>query len=363
MPSTEIAKSELPVGRSSSEVLNALRAEIDSGKYSPGQFLPTERQLATQYAVAQNTVRRALKALAAERLVVAEARQGYRVLAKVNNPDRGCPLVFVNHSSSSTGNWMDVHAELHSQLKHAADARGWPLLAMVAGQLRPEEIVERLGLSRAFAAAVSVKDEAIVRAIQRTGVPVLMLDERIEGLAGVDSIMQDGHQGGRLAAQYLLGKGCRKIVWLGQVDENMHTLTRFGGASATLALAGRPLTRDQIQAAAVGEELAAARKLLTRKDRPDGIIALWLGQVLAVAKAADELGLKQGVDFHVVGWCREDNYERDFLPAFKGAPPPPAVVWSASTMARVAVARLAERRDNPDLPALQVCVPVRLRLD
>src|SRR5262245_28534352 len=140
MTITDIAQNQMPTGRSSNEVLTLLRQDVASGKFLPGQFLPTERQLAAQYAVAQNTVRRALKILQEERLVEAEARQGYRVLARVNDPQRGCPMAFINWSSSPANHWKDIHAELHSELKHAADSRGWPLLAMAAGQLSTREI-------------------------------------------------------------------------------------------------------------------------------------------------------------------------------------------------------------------------------
>lgn len=346
-------------GRSSNEVLLALRKAVVEGEFTPGEFLPPERQLATRFSVAQNTVRRALKGLEVERLVVAEARQGYRVLSKANDPQAGCPIAFINWNAEPSATWTDIHAELLTELKLAADRRGWSLLAMSAGQLKPAEILERLKTSRVCAVALSVKDEALVQAIKSTGLPMLMLDEWIEG-SGVDSIMQDGHQGGLLAAKHLLAQGCRRIAWLGALDKNTHSLTRFGGAAAGLAESGRYLAKDLVQVSPPGEELACARKLLSGDKRPDGVIALWLGQIKAVCQAASELNLKIGTDVKVVGWSREDNYERDYLALFAGAKAPPAIVWSVSAMAQAAIARLAERRDNLNLPPLHVRIPVRL---
>lgn len=48
---------------------NALRAQIRSGKYPPGNRLPTEFELATHYGVSRQTVRHAFGELVAESLV------------------------------------------------------------------------------------------------------------------------------------------------------------------------------------------------------------------------------------------------------------------------------------------------------
>jgi GntR family transcriptional regulator len=53
---------------------NLLREKINSGKFAPGDRLPTESELIEQYQVSRITVRQALGALAAEGLI--ERRQG-----------------------------------------------------------------------------------------------------------------------------------------------------------------------------------------------------------------------------------------------------------------------------------------------
>lgn len=353
---------EAGTGRTSTEVFAALRLELLGGQYLPGGFLPPERHLAARHAVAQNTVRRALKALEAERLIAAVPRQGYRVLSLANDPARGCPLAFVNWRSAPVDSWSDIDARLLTELKLASDERGWPLLSMAAGELPPEQVLERLRAARSFGVLTSTLDDKMLDAIRSTGLPTLMLDQWIEG-SGIDSIMQDGHQGGILAARHLVAAGCSRIAWFGWINPNAHSMARFGGAAAGLAGERRMLTPDLTYNAEPGEDLAMARKMLTSKVRPDGVIALWQGSCAAIKKAADELGLMIGQDFQLVGWSMEETYESRYEKIFGEGPVPPTVTWSVQTMARTAVSRLVQRRDDPDMPALQIKVPVRLRMD
>jgi LacI family transcriptional regulator len=232
---------------------------------------------------------------------------------------------------------------------------------MAIGNLPAEEVIERVSAARAFAVALCTRDEQTVEVIRRAGLPALMLDQWFEG-ADTDSVMQDGHQGGLLAARHLVGLGCRRIAWFGSMDRNAHSLARFGGASAGLMGEGRSLPPEMIHRTSDGGELEAARQMLAGRDRPDGVIALWQSYACAVKQAADESGLEIGRDFHMVGWCSEETLESIYLPGLKGGPMPPTITWSIRTMAETAVSRLAERREHPALPPLQIKIPVRLRL-
>jgi GntR family transcriptional regulator/MocR family aminotransferase len=62
-------------------IAEALRAALARGSFEPGQLLPSTRDLALSFGAHRHTVLVALDALAAEGLVAAEARVGYRVCA------------------------------------------------------------------------------------------------------------------------------------------------------------------------------------------------------------------------------------------------------------------------------------------
>ncbi len=60
----------------SEQLLQTLTEKIDSGAWRPGARLPTERELARQYAVGRNTVRRALGDLERRGLIVRQVGRG-----------------------------------------------------------------------------------------------------------------------------------------------------------------------------------------------------------------------------------------------------------------------------------------------
>lgn len=71
------------------QIADSIAAEIDSGRYKPGDRLPTERELAIQFGVSRPTLREALIAL--EILGMIEAKHGYGILV-VENKGREAPI-------------------------------------------------------------------------------------------------------------------------------------------------------------------------------------------------------------------------------------------------------------------------------
>jgi len=316
--------------------------------------------MAQEHGVAHTTVRRALGKLQADGLIRAEPRKGYRVLSLANDPAGGCPIAFIRSNPAAPDQWDEFHSRLVRELQAAADRRGWPVMAMSRGTLDPAGILARAKSARAFAAILDTHDPEMVRAVRESGIPALMVDSWIEG-SGIDSVMQDGHHGGMLAARFLIGEGCRRIAWFGPDDRSAHEMDRFGGFAAGLFSEGRAIAPELIFSCPEAEAPAAARKILAGRRRPEAVVALWSEHAVALKRAADEAGLVLGRDFRMVGWCAQELYDQDYAPAFAGGPVAPAVTWSIRAMAEAAVAVLAERRANPELPPLRVRVPASLR--
>jgi len=360
MTSTAIADgSRFRTGRSSEQVYAFLRESILSGQAAVGQFLPTERQMAEEHGVAHTTVRRALGRLQADGLIRAEPRKGYRVLSLANDPARGCPVAYIRSDAQPAGSWDDFHRRLVGEIQTVAGRRGWALLTLGAGASGPSEVIARLKAARAFGVILDTDDEGVVRAVREARLPALMLDSWVEG-CGMDSVMQDGHHGGLLAARFLAGKGGRRIAWFGPTDRNAHTMDRFGGFAAGLLGEGLALPPDLIFTA--GESsLDDARRMLAGPKRPDAVAALWQVYAPVLRRAADELGLTLGRDLQLVSWSPEEQYDGEYVPKFAGGPVMPAVTWSIRAMAEAAVAVLVERRANPALPPLRVRIPASLK--
>jgi len=64
----------------------------------------------------------------------------------------------------------------------------------------------------------------------------------------------------------------------------------------------------------------------------------------------------------IVGWTAEEQYDSAYRVAFNGAVLPPTMIWSIAELARLTIARLAERRVKPAMPPALIKVPAKLRL-
>jgi LacI family transcriptional regulator len=348
-------------GRASAELLGLLREQILSGRFAPGRYLPTVRELSGDHLLARKTVNGVLKRLEAEGLVAAEPRKGYRVLARAADPDLGCPLAYVADLRGSPDQWRPLHQELLSAFQGAASRRGWSLIGVGSQGRDRATVMRQLVGARACGLAIDSVDEEIMTAMREAGLPAVAVDAW-EYDYPIDSVVQDSHRGGVLAAKHLAGKGHPRIGWFGPTGWSAHSRARLAGTLVGLLESGLPLQPGMIFEAERDSCAAEARELLSRRDRPTGIVSLFLETALQLVRTAAELGLAVGEDFDLVGWCTEDQYRRDWLPAFAGRAPAAAVVWSPRQMAELAVDRLHARRKNPHLAPVKICVPVGLRL-
>ena len=353
--------------RGSSYLAKILRSQIEKGDIPGGGFLPSERALAKAHLVGNLTARRALKLLEAEAWVAAEDRRGYRVLARANDPDRGCPLAFVV-SQTSNISYAPFSIDVLTALQTAAGRQKWSLLGVQREGRSVGEVVEHLRAARTCGAIVDTLDTDLLEQVRRLGIPVVMADAWIPD-AKCDAVAQDGFTGGLLAAEWLASRGHRKIAFFGPSlhAADMLTVERYAGAVGGLARAGLaldPALSVHVLQRNKEAEIAQARELLSRRDRPTGVLALWQGLGLAVARAARELGLVIGKDLDLVGWTVSEGVSADVLQDFAdlGASGVAVVVCDPAELAELCMVRLMQRRAAPRLPFSLTRVPVRLRL-
>jgi DNA-binding LacI/PurR family transcriptional regulator len=340
-------------------------AELIRKKYLSGKgaatngFLPGERDLARQYRVARVTVRRALGMLAADGLVRPEPGRGYRALPRANGLRPGSPAAYVVSSPLGPDSWTTTSQELAAAMQRVLLEHGWQALAIGTRNRSPEEIVRQLVEAGVWGVGLDSEDPALQRAVHAIGLPCVSLDS-LSREPGADSILQDNHGGGMLAADFLLGKGHRRIAWIGPVNQSIHSLERFTGAQAAFLRRGAEFPREYVFSPAEAEAERAAREILARPDRPAAVLTLWTTVTLSVARAARSLGLVIGRDLDLVGWSTEHGYRIHLEREFGPGQAPPTVVWSTEEMARIAVTRLAWRLREPALAPLRISVPARL---
>ncbi|TDD54622.1 GntR family transcriptional regulator [Nonomuraea terrae] len=89
-------------------IAEALAAKIRSGEYGVGTWLPSERELATEYVADRSTVRRALRLLREQGLVAPPSSQG----AKVVDPNAQPVQRHASDITSRVGQWRGFHVSI-----------------------------------------------------------------------------------------------------------------------------------------------------------------------------------------------------------------------------------------------------------
>lgn len=337
-----------------------LRKAIASGEIPVGGSLPAIKVLGQRYGISQETARRAAKQLQQEGLVASEPRQGFRVLARGNDPDRGLPFSFVVSEGGQPAQWKEFYRVLFAELQGVAASRNWPVLALGMGGRSGEAVAQQLRDCRAWGLVLDSLNAGLLEAVFRLRMPVVMMDAW-EPEMRFDAVVQDSFQGALKAVRYLAGRGHTRIAWLGKISHSFQAQERFGGFCAGMGGLGLKMRAEWALDTPAEKTAVAARNLLSRHDRPTAVVGLWLDSARELTHAAVELGLTPGRDIEIVGWCAEELYETEYRAAFGAQQIPATMVWSVLELARATLARLADRRVQVESKPVLVKVPVQLR--
>jgi DNA-binding LacI/PurR family transcriptional regulator len=179
-------------------------------------------------------------------------------------------------------------------------------------------------------------------------VPTVLLDSCVNGLP-YDVVKLDNVRAGRLATEYLLGLGHRRIAVTTGRDNIITGEDRLQGYLQAHAALGIPvdhqlqITGKFLQSVAHDNTLA----LMRRPERPTAIFALSNMMMLGVLNALRELELSVPGDISVVGID-------DFDYANLMNPPPTVVAAPVAEMAQMAIGRLFAEILNKSKPSTAV---------
>lgn len=356
----EYTKPAFETGRESNRLLQKLHGQLRAGTLRPGDFLPTVRELSKTYGVAHNTAWRALNALVEEKLVAAIPRRGYQVLSREELASGGGCVAWVLGTESIIGGWDLLYRRLVGYLEAGVCLSGGRLAKLIMSPGEESLVLEQLGSLQLSGLILDLPNPALLAWAREKGVHVVVVDAWAQDLA-YDVVVQDGYAGGLLAGRHLVERGCKRIAWFGRSLDNYHGSARYAGARAALEAEGIAFAR-QVYAPLDEKNLyEMAAELLRGSDAPDGVVALWRPTAVALAQAAKDLGKRAGRDFQMVGWSPVEVLEEDGHPlAQSDGRMPPMVTWSIEEMARMALARLAQRRREPSLPVTCTLLPMKL---
>jgi len=141
-------------------------------------------------------------------------------------------------------------------------------------------------------------------ALHTAGIPVVMIDpmSRVPHSAG--SVGVTNWEGGRSAAEHLLGLGHRTMGILGGTRSQLYSRARIDGFRSALADSDLVVPDHLVATANWNRDTAraAALRMLSASERPTAIFACSDIMALGVYDAAAEIGLRIPADLSVVGF-------------------------------------------------------------
>jgi|GEM_PF-1536817 len=274
--------------------VQALAAEIMSGKYPRGRPFATEESLGRRFHVSRMTVRVILSRLAAKGLVRSRRRMGIFAARPAGVRPVG---LLINDISQISSAYFAALIEGANSFLHSA---GFSLSVM---SLSGQNLQNLSPLSGIIIPPGKITPEAF-RAIRRLGVPYLLIME--SDLPGPAIRMDPGNAASSLA-QGLLKLGHRAFALI-----RGHTLNvdrrKWLGIEAALGRAGIPVGRileyrTEYDAPATGAAVqAAVLDMLSHSPRPTAVIAFDDSLALQTISALQHAGLSVPRDVSVAGF-------------------------------------------------------------
>lgn len=175
--------------------------------------------------------------------------------------------------------------------------------------------------------------------LESSGIPHVFVTKYLEGVSA-PYVGPDDRLGGRLAAEHLLGHGCRTFAFVGGIEGHLSRRDRITGARAALTDAGvdlRQFTDLESPSSGAGG-LRAGEQLLGQGELPEAIICQSDGVAFGVYRALRVAG--RASEVRVVGYD-------DVRTAALWEPPLTSVATRPESLGRAAAELLLEEIDEP----------------
>lgn len=341
------------------ELADRVRGLVQSSNWPPNAYLPAERELCDRFKVSRVTVRRALGRLVNEGLLEAIPQKGYRPHPVQDGADKPLRLAFIAGQIGANEPWDYVHAGILNAFQQVLLPKSMAVVAVGVKGRAPAEVLKELLDARVNAVALDTSDPFMQDAVVKAGLRCVIVDA-ISSRTDLDVVLQDNHEGARIAVRHLLARGHKRIGWLGPTRGYVHWSERFGGAREGLWAAGLEFAPEDILQPGNSDAREEAAVLLKRRmespDAPAAWVCLWQKMVLA----AGDVQQAQERKLDLCGWSNEREYRELLAPAFLGGEMPAMVTWRPEELAELAWERLELRAREPRVATCRINVKVRL---
>ncbi|GHU65623.1 LacI family transcriptional regulator [Clostridia bacterium] len=256
-------------------ILDDLTTLIENNTYSPGDMLPTEKELTRQYSVSRTTVQRTLNILVDRRMIRRTAGKGTFVAERdIDTPDQSVemppnfiikdtppddivtPEALAGRRYGPTDAIMILpNHQAHVALSYLRGAEtylkpyGWNVTAIFSRN-RSENVwayadaLADSGCGGFIIYPITSDDsEGVLLRHYRRGIPIVVIDKNVTG-AAFSSVLSNNYLGGYTAASHFLDKGHRTFFIISNLRQCDSQLERCRGFIDALGDNGFSLPDD-----------------------------------------------------------------------------------------------------------------------
>lgn len=196
-------------------------------------------------------------------------------------------------------------AQTIADLSRNIQARGWQvLLFTVDSQAEVDTALKTLMQYKIDGVVIlsAILSDRMAETCRARGIPVMLYNRSAPGL-DVNSVRIDNHEGGRLAAEFLLEGGHDRIAFVGGEAGDATSRARESGFVERLAESGAELFLREEGNYTFESGREAGLRLFSRAERPDAVFCVSDVMALGVLHTArHELGLEVPRDFSLLGF-------------------------------------------------------------
>ena len=346
------------------QVVETVKNEILSGRYQPGQKLPSEAALVKRFGASRITVGRALRELRQAGLIQSRAGSGSYVRPAAAG-ENGLLFGLLIPNLGDT----EIFGPICQGMSQAPQARK---NALLWGNIAPEpetkeeqtwELCQQYiakkvdGVFFAPLERVAANDETnyrVIASLERANIPVVLLDRCIlpyPRRSRHDLIGIDHRRAGYMITEHLLKLGCRRIAFVGYPHSAATVTARIGGYRDALFTAGISVARDLVRTLE-NDQLNDVRMVM-EKLKPDGIVCANDRTAGHLMHGLIQMSYRIPQDVRIVGI--DDVEYASLLPV-----PLTTVHQPCKEIGMAAVAAMVERVAAPETPIRDILLDCSL---
>lgn len=230
-------------------IIKDIKKAINTGKYPVDTKIPSENQLAAEYKVSRQTVRKALRALEQEGELYARHGSGTFVSKRIIKRGNSKNIAVVSTYMSDY-----IFPMVIQGINQVLSDKGYSILLKTTNNSRKGEAwcMEEL-LSKNIdgmiiepsQSAISCQHQVLYDQMDSLGIPYIFIQGCYEAMMDRPYVMLDDVEGGRLITNHLIELGHKRIAGIFKADDNQGILRHKGYVKA-LQEAGIPYDPDMV---------------------------------------------------------------------------------------------------------------------